>query len=122
MKKKQAADEKIAKIVEGIQERKGKGIVTVDLTALQDAPCSHFVICQGDSNTHVGAIVMSVKDYVREKISVKPLVVDGLDNCSWVAMDYGDTIVHVFQRREREFYDLESLWLNASVKHYEDVL
>ena len=40
-------------IVEGIQERKGKGIVIVDLTKFDSAGCSYFVICEGDSNTHV---------------------------------------------------------------------
>ncbi|MDR2854112.1 MAG: ribosome silencing factor [Prevotellaceae bacterium] len=122
MAKKTDIETKIQKIVEGIQERKGKRIVTINLTHLNDAPCSYFVVCQGDSNTHVNAIALSVKDYVREKIKEKPSIIDGLDSCQWVAMDYGDTIVHVFQRPEREFYDLESLWLNAEVKYFEDIL
>ncbi|MDR1654159.1 MAG: ribosome silencing factor [Prevotellaceae bacterium] len=112
---------KVKKIVEGIQELKGKQIVTVDMTKLGDAPCSYFVICQGDSNTHVNSIVNSVKRWVCEKIRVRPAEIDGLENCRWVAMDYGEIIVHVFQRHDREFYDLENLWLNAQLTWYEDV-
>ncbi|GHT19648.1 ribosomal silencing factor RsfS [Bacteroidia bacterium] len=112
---------KVAKIVEGIQELKGKKIVTVDLTRLGDAPCAYFVICQGDSNTHVNSITNSVKRWVREKIQVHPAEVDGLENCRWVAMDYGEIIVHIFQRPEREFYDLENLWLNAQLTWFDDV-
>jgi ribosome-associated protein len=112
---------KLAKIVEGIQELKGKRIVTVDMTGLQEAPCSYFVICQGDSNTHVNSITNSVRRWVREKIHVHSQEIDGLENCRWVAMDYGEIIVHIFQRFDREFYDLENLWLNAKLTWYEDV-
>lgn len=112
---------KLAKIVEGIQELKGKRIVIVDMADLPDAPCSYFVICQGDSNTHVNSITNSVRRWMREKIKIHSEEIDGLDNCRWVAMDYGEIIVHIFQRTEREFYDIENLWLNAKLKWYEDI-
>jgi ribosome-associated protein len=99
----------VNKIVEGIQERKGKNIVIVNLTKLQEAPCSYFVICEGDSNTHVNAVANSIKDWVREQIQVKPYATDGFENCEWIAMDYGQIIVHVFQRPTRAFYDIEHL-------------
>lgn len=107
-------------IVNGIQELKGKKIVVIDLTKLQDAPCSYFVICQGDSNVHVNAIAQSVKTWVRDHIKVKPIAMDGMENSEWIAMDYGQVIVHIFQRPAREFYDLENLWLNAELSYIED--
>ena len=109
-------------IVEGIQERKGKNIVVVDLKKLQESPCSYFVICEGDSNVHVNAIAMSIKDWVREQIHIKPYATDGFQNCEWIAMDYGQIIVHVFQRHSRAFYDLEHLWADANLKRLVDVL
>ena len=111
----------VEKIVEGIQEKKGKRIVVVDLNKLHDAPCSYFVICQGDSNTQVNAIATSVKDWVTEKIKVKPYATDGFENCQWIAMDYGQIIVHVFQRPFREFYDLEHLWEDADLRLIPDL-
>ncbi len=118
MENKQIVD----KIVEGIQERKGKNIVVVDLNKLQESPCCYFVICEGDSSVHVNSIANSIKDYVREQIKVKPYATDGFENSEWIAMDYGQIIVHVFQRHIREYYDIEHLWADAALIKIEDVL
>jgi len=112
----------VEKIIEGIQERKGKNIVVVNLSKLPDAPCSYFVICEGDSNVHVNAVALSIKDWVREQIQVRPYAVDGFENREWIALDYGQIIVHVFQRHVRAFYDIEHLWADADLKRLEDVL
>lgn len=106
----------VEKIIEGIQEKKGKNIVVVDLNKLQDPPCSYFVICEGDSNVHVNSIAFSIKEHVSEQIDLKPYATDGLENSLWVAMDYGQIIVHIFQRPYREFYDLEHLWHDADLR------
>ena len=102
-------------IVGGIQERKGKKIVIVDMNNLRERACNYFVICEGDSTTQVAAIADSVKDFVREQIKVKPLAVDGMENAVWVAMDYAQALVHIFHRDTRLFYDLEHLWLDAKL-------
>ena len=73
----------VAKIVEGIQERKGKNIVVVNLNKLQEAPCSYFVICEGDSSVHVNAIGNSIKDWVREQIQIKPYATDGFEKTGY---------------------------------------
>jgi len=110
-------NEQIVKnIVEGIQERKGKEIVVVDMNRLKEAPCSYFVICEGDSNVHVNAVALSVKEYVQEKMQVKPFAADGFENAEWIAMDYGQIIVHVFQRHTRQYYDIEHLWADADLQ------
>ena len=111
----------VEKIIEGIQEKKGKNIVVVDLNKLKDPPCGYFVICEGDSNVHVNTVALSIKDWVHEKIDVKPYATDGLENSQWVAMDYGQIIVHIFQRPSREFYDLEHLWQDADLNYIPDL-
>ncbi|NDV46450.1 ribosome silencing factor [Paludibacter sp. 221] len=111
----------VDQIVEGIQERKGKKIVVVDMSELQDAPCSYFVICEGDSRVQVNAISESVKDWLRDNAKVKPYAVDGTDNAEWVAMDYGYIIVHVFLPEVRAFYDIEHLWEDAKLTVIEDL-
>lgn len=116
MKKRVVENEEIVKnIIEAIQEKKGKEIVVVNLNKLLEAPCCYFVICQGDSSTQVNAIAISIKDYVNEKIKIKPYASDGFENCQWIAMDYGQIIVHIFQRATREFYDIEHLWEDADL-------
>jgi ribosome-associated protein len=112
----------VSKIVEGIQERKGKEIVVVNLTKLKEAPCSYFVICEGDSNVHVNAVATSIVDWVRDQINVRPYATDGFENSEWIAMDYGQIIVHVFQRQIRAFYDIEHLWADANLKRIENIL
>jgi len=121
-KKKIIEDEQIVeKIVEGIQERKGKDIVVVNMRKLKEAPCSYFVICEGDSNVHVNAVALSIKDFVQKQINVKPFATDGFENCEGIAMDYGQIIVHGFQRPTRAFYDIEHLWADAELQRIENL-
>ncbi len=111
----------IDKIVEGIQDVKGKKIVLVDMSHLENYVCTYFVICQGDSSTQVNSITDSIKDHLRTDLHVKPFAVDGYDNAEWVAMDYGNIIVHVFQPEFRNFYQLESLWEDAKINEFADL-
>jgi ribosome-associated protein len=112
----------VAKIVEGIQERKGKEIVVVNLTKLKESPCNYFIICEGDSNIHVNSIAKSIIDWVRDQIDTRPYATDGFANNEWIAMDYGQIIVHVFQKHTRAFYDIEHLWADAQLKRIENIL
>jgi ribosome-associated protein len=110
----------VKKIVEGIQEKKGKRITVANMTKLE-AICRYFVICEGSSNTQILAITDSVKDYVREKTGEKPFATDGLNNALWIAMDYGDVMVHIFERETRAFYNLEHLWSDAILTEVPDL-
>lgn len=111
----------VSEIVNGIQDKKGKRIAVVNLTALKEAPCGYFVICEGDSNVQVAAIATSVKDHVRDTLKVKPFAADGFENSLWIAIDYGQIIVHVFKREAREFYDIEHLWEDAEITFIPDL-
>lgn len=111
----------VNKIVEGIQEKKGAKITVVDMSKLENYVFRYFVICQGNSNTHVCSIADEVKDYVREQIKVKPFAVDGYNNAQWIALDYGEVILHVFLPEIREFYSLETLWEDADIKEIPDL-
>ena len=111
----------VNKIVEGIQEKKGTQISIVDMSKLENYVFRYFVICQGNSNTHVCSIADEVKDYVREQIKVKPYAMDGYNNAQWIALDYGEVILHVFMPEIREFYSLETLWEDADIKEIPDL-
>ena len=62
-----------------------------------------------------------MKDYVREQIKVKPYAMDGYNNAQWIALDYGEVILHVFLPEIREFYSLETLWEDADIKEIPDL-
>lgn len=102
-------------IVKGIQEKKGQNITIVDLTKVEGAIASYFVICQGNSPSQVEAITESIADTARIEAGEKPTSVVGLGNDQWVAMDYTDVLVHVFLPEIRAFYDLENLWQDAKL-------
>lgn len=113
--------ELIKNITEGIQEKKGKGIVIADLTDIEDTICNYFIICQGNSPSQVEAIVDSIRENARKKQGIKPYGIDGLNNAQWVAMDYANVLVHVFQPETRQFYDLEHLWADAQLTKIPDL-
>ena len=108
-------------ITRGIQEKKGANIVIANLKGIDGAICNYFIICQGSSPAQVEAITESIGDFARKELNEKPERVAGLENAQWVAMDYGDVLVHIFVPDMREFYDLEHLWDDAELTHIEDI-
>ena len=112
--------ELVKTITEAIQEKKGSRIVVADLTKIEGTICHYFIICQGNSPTQVDAIAESVGDLCRERLREKPAHVVGRENAQWVAMDYGDVLVHIFLPDVREYYDLEHLWEDAELTEIED--
>jgi len=118
MKVKEQADIKdlLDKIIEGILLKKGQEIVNLDFADLENAVCSNFIICQGNSNIQVEAITQSIKKLVKEELNENPLHIEGLENAYWILMDYGDVLVHIFQKKFRDFYKLEELWADAKIE------
>ena len=102
-------------IIEGIRKVKGKEIVDIDLTSLEQRICQHFLICHGDSNTHVNAIADSVEREMKEKLEWPSCHKEGHENARWVLLDYGSIVVHVFQKEYRDFYQLEELWADGNI-------
>ncbi len=108
-------------ITKGIQEKKGSRIVVANLQGIDGAICNYFIICQGNSPSQVEAITESVGEFARKELGEKPTRVAGLENAQWVAMDYGDVLVHVFLPDVREYYDLEHLWEDANITQIPDL-
>lgn len=108
-------------IVEGIQERKGKRISIVDMSAIDSAPVQLFIIAQGSSSMQVASIADSVREYVQEKSGVKPYNYDGYENSRWIVIDYGWAMAHIFVPEDREKYNLEELWSDSVITHLPDL-
>ena len=104
-------DKLIETIVSAIEDKKGKNIVSLDLSGFDGAICSHFVVCNADSTTQVCAIAAEIEEKVWR--------IEGQQNGVWVAMDYVDVVVHIFQTELRSFYKLEELWADAPLVKYE---
>jgi len=100
-------------VLEGIQRIKGKDIIIVDLNTINHTECGYFVICHGTSNTQANSIALSVEETVKESTGINAWHKDGYRNAIWILLDYGDIMVHVFQKEARDFYNLEGLWADA---------
>lgn len=105
--------EQIARMAaDAIHDKKGLDIELLDvgdLLAITDV----FVIATGTSNIHVRALAEGVEEALSDALSRKPFRREGMDQATWVLLDYGDVVVHLFQPDPREFYGLERLWADA---------
>jgi ribosome-associated protein len=119
-KKSDEAEILIESVAKGIFEKKGEDVVKIDLRKLENRITDYFIICHASSKTQVDSISYSVEDIVRKEAGEKPIHVEGLDNCFWVLVDYGNVIVHIFQQEYRNFYSLESLWADANITQLKD--
>lgn len=108
-------------IVEGMQNLKAKKIVIIDMRKIYDAPARYFIICEGESNVQVRAITDSIYRHVKESIQTTAAHIEGGTQSTWVVMDYFETVVHVFYRDTRTFYDLEGLWSDGKFTEYADL-
>tara|TARA_B100000780_G_scaffold182036_1_gene127735 strand:- start:1105 stop:1476 length:372 start_codon:yes stop_codon:yes gene_type:complete len=111
--KKSDAENLLKEIINGIENVKGDKIHKLDLTEIENTPCDYFVICSGNSNTQVSAIVSSIQKNVSKTLHEKPYHTEGLELAEWVLIDYVDVVVHVFQNQTREYYNIEELWGDA---------
>jgi ribosome-associated protein len=109
----------VERIVNHIVNKKGSDIVVLDLRRLA-AVADYFVIATGNTNTHVQAIADEVRDKLRKEHHAHPWHVEGESSQRWILLDYVDVVVHVFDRKTREFYDLEGLYLDAGIRRLEN--
>lgn len=112
-------DQLIALIIDGIEDVKGQKISILDLRSIENTVCDYFVICDGNSNTQVNAIVNSIQKKVSKATHEKPYQIEGTENAEWILMDYINVVIHVFQKHKREYYDIENLWGDAKITEIE---
>jgi ribosome-associated protein len=121
MKKRQDGTELLLEaILKGIFEKKGQNVLKIDLRNLENRITDFFIICHGSSVNQVDSLCDSVEDTVRKEAGENPLHVEGLENCFWGLLDYGNVVVHIFLEEYRHFYSLESLWADARMEAIKD--
>lgn len=97
--------QKIIKILDDKKAIDIKHMEIKDVTTIAD----YFVIASGTSNTHIKALADNV-EYELKKDSIYPNKIEGYNSGTWILMDYGDVIIHIFTEVERENYKIEELW------------
>jgi ribosome-associated protein len=81
-----------------------------------------FVITSASNSRHVRTLVEEIESAVKGTHQQAPVRIEGLSDATWVLMDYGDFIAHVFLQETREYYDLEHLWSGAPRVHWRDAV
>jgi len=103
-----------------MQEKKGKGIVSLNLKKINSAITDYFVICHATSRAQVDSIAQHIVNEVSVKCGQKPYNKEGFENAEWILIDYIDVVVHVFLDLARNYYQLEQLWADAEKTAYDD--
>ena len=93
-------------------DKKALGIEILDVSGKVDY-ADFLVIMTGRSDRHVHAIATGLEESLRSR-KVRPMSMEGLQAATWVLIDFGDVVVHVFQEDARRLYDIEGLWIDAS--------
>ena len=93
--------------------KKGDDILVLDVGAIIGI-VDTFVITSASNTRLVRTIVDEVEKQIFEQTGTKPRSIEGLDDYSWVLIDYGDLVVHAFLAETRAFYGLERLWADAA--------
>ncbi|NPA46615.1 MAG: ribosome silencing factor [Chlorobi bacterium] len=106
-------NKKLNLILQGIDDKKGNDTTVINLKKFDNTIADYFVITDATTNVQVKAIADNVRKMLSKDLKAKPLGVEGESLAEWILLDYGDVIVHVFQRPVREYYDIESLWEDA---------
>lgn len=113
--------ERLAVILDSIQDIKGKNIVQIDLRKLHDRPAEFFYICGGESTTQVASIAGNIQKRMKNELGELPKTATGGRHANWICLDYFDVVIHVFYPETRKFYELEDLWSDGIVTEYDDV-
>jgi ribosome-associated protein len=93
-------------------EKKAVNLEILDVAGKVDY-ADFLVIMTGRSDRQVQALASGIEEALRKK-GKRALAIEGLPHASWVLMDFGDVVVHVFQEESRSLYDIEGLWLDAN--------
>ena len=96
-----------------IDDKKGQDIKIIDIHNVS-VIADYFVIASGTNSNQVQAIVDNVEEQLG-RAGFEAKQIEGDRNSSWILMDYGDVIVHVFDEENRLFYDLERIWRDGKV-------
>ncbi len=101
-------------LVDALQDKKGIDILVLDIHS-QAVFADYFVICSGDSEPQLRALMQAAQGEAKKVGGRMPKGVEGTPADGWVLVDFGDVVVHIFAAEKRAYYDLESLWHKGRV-------
>ncbi len=112
-------EQKLKTIIKALDSKRAEDIQAIkigDLTIIAD----YFIIADGTSNTHTKALAEEV-EFKMTQLGIEPSRTEGYQGQTWIVLDYGDVVVHVFYKETRDHYNLERLWsdgTNVDISEY----
>lgn len=111
---------KMAKLViEALEDKKAEDIKIIDISGVS-VLADYFIIANGNNTNQVQAMIDNVEETLG-KAGYTPKQIEGYNTANWVLMDYTDVIVHVFDKENRLFYDLERIWRDGKEVSKDDI-
>ena len=104
-------DERLIGALRAASDRKAVNSIVLDLREVTEFT-DFFIITGGTNVRQVQAIADGIEEDLK-LIDARPSRIEGYNTAEWILMDYGDFVVHIFEEKAREFYDLERLWRDA---------
>jgi ribosome-associated protein len=98
---------------DAIEEKKGQDVLVIDISEVSSI-ADYFIIASGTNARQVQAICDSVTETLGKNGFVHRSV-EGFEHANWILLDYGDTIIHIFNQEDRRFYDLERIWKDGKL-------
>lgn len=105
-------DDVVKLAIELASEKKAFAIVALDLREIASFT-EFFIICSGANVRQVQAISDEIGERLKKDLNARPVRIEGYRGAEWILLDYGDFVVHIFEKDARDFYDLERLWRDA---------
>lgn len=105
--------------VETLENKKAEDIHVIDITEVSTL-ADYFVIANGTNRSQIQALADHVQEVLgKEGLTLKQI--EGYNNANWILMDYQDIIIHVFDKENRLFYDLDRIWRDGKIVMKEDL-
>ena len=98
--------------VVAVEDRKGQNLRVLELSEISSL-ADYFLVCSGNSERQVQAVAEGIQERLKAD-HVRPSHIEGFKQGRWILLDYGDIVVHVFDRETRAYYGLDKLWADAS--------
>ena len=105
-------DETVKLALTCASDKKAVNSVALDLREIASFT-EFFVITSGTNQRQVQAISDEIEEQLKKQLNSRPVRIEGYNTAEWILLDYGDFIIHIFEQKAREFYDLERLWRDA---------
>ncbi len=99
-------------LARAVSDKKGEDIVLMDMTPVVDFT-DVFLLATGANRRHVLALADEVRVVAREQFGLHALGREGTVGARWVLVDFGSVVVHIFDVKERQTYNLDALWSDA---------